>query len=481
MAGFAETACTIVGLFCVDPEPVANPAANGGDIDPDFYRRLEQEKAKTPDLKPATLEISPVVEFGQIERGRETRQSVKISNTGEQPLRIQALSIAGSKDFTLNGFCNEIAAGSSCSIETIFRPSLGGTAQGQLLVGVAGNIHQVQLTGTGMLPPPQPEKVVAKKAPPPPVKKAAKKVAKKKRVIKRAPVIQNFALTQAVQGMNQISSSGPSLFALQSFEPKDLSVLPSIQDRYQLKQLDYDGTAENEDVTKILSSLPVDRCRVVPKYNQIPLVLDSPINSQICGTVLAHVATDIFGPDGKLVLIPAMTPVEGTCEPLEETDATRIKVEFTEITRSDGAKITFKGGRGMDAMGQEGFVGERFERTLERRGTTVAYSGLAGLIAFITAGSTNDEGTTVDSPLSAAGEAINQNLAQIIAEEIRAAQAIKPRIRVRAGTLTHLKPPGVLYFQNPPRFLNGKKSAATANFTCNNLAYRDTTGTDQNP
>lgn len=477
MASFVETICVTIGLLCSDPVEIEKPGANSGDIDPDFYKRLEVPEPVKASITPGILSVKPIVDFGPTVTGTENRVAVELGNTGEDTISIQALSVSGSSDFTLNGFCNVIAANSSCVVETIFRPSIGGRVQSQLLIGVNGNIHTVQLSGVGMIPPPAKKEVVKVVA-----AAVVKKVVKRKPVVKKVVPQPDFELAAAVQTMDMISSDGPSLFGLHAVNASDnLSVLPSVQDRYRLQQLNYQGNQEGENVDKAISSLPVDRCRMVPKFSQIPLVLDSPINSQICGTVLAHVATDIYGPDGKLVLLPAMTPVEGSCEPLDETDATRIKVEFTEITRSDGAKITFKGGRGMDAMGQEGIVGEQFERTFEKRGATVGYSGLAGLIAFITAGDTSDDGTTVDSPLSAAGEAVNQNIAQIIAEEIRDAQAIKPRIRVRAGTLMHLKPPAILYFQNPPRILAGAKTAETANFTCNNLAYKDTTGTDQNP
>jgi len=240
------------------------------------------------------------------------------------------------------------------------------------------------------------------------------------------------------------------------------------------------GKGEKGSFKKSISGFPVERCRIIPTGTMVPIVLDSPVNSQICGPVMAHIGVDVYGPDGRIRLLKQGTKIEGECEPLEDPDASRIAVEFTKITRPDGAVISLDKAQGADAMGQFGMVGEKFDRVFDKYGPTAIASTVGAVVAYATAPKTNDDGAAVESPLSAAGDAFNQNIAQIVAEELRNATNRKRRIRIKKGTLMHVKPTNYWYFPTPYQIVQIDPKQARLTYACSPGAFASTEGRRQN-
>lgn len=97
-------------------------------------------------LAPASLFFN-----GQAVGSSSPAQTVTLSNTGDGPLAISAITATG--DFSQTGNCsNSLAAGASCSISVSFTPAAGGTRQGTLTVTDNASVSPqiVSLTGTGL-------------------------------------------------------------------------------------------------------------------------------------------------------------------------------------------------------------------------------------------------------------------------------------------------------------------------------------------
>ena len=99
--------------------------------------------------------LSPIsISFGgQIVGTTSNLQTVTLSNPGNAPLAISAMTITG--DFSQTNSCgNSLAASASCTINVTFRPTLAGTRQGTLALtdNASGNPQSVSVTGTGLAP-----------------------------------------------------------------------------------------------------------------------------------------------------------------------------------------------------------------------------------------------------------------------------------------------------------------------------------------
>jgi len=89
-------------------------------------------------------------------------------------------------------------------------------------------------------------------------------------------------------------------------------------------------------------------------------------------------------------------------------------------------------------------------------------------------------GQKLDVLVSAAGDAFNQNIAQIVAEELRNATNRKRRIRIKKGTLLHVKPSNYWYFPSPNRLVQLDPARAKLTYTCSPGALESTEGRRQN-
>jgi len=473
MAGFIDTAsaitCTYLSIFC--PQVTPDASGDGGEIDKGFYQTFEKRVPKPRIPKPGRLVVPGRIDFGVAKVGQPpAARNVEIANAGEQGLEITALDVSGSAAFAMVGTCEQVQPGGVCLVQVQFSPQDAGLWTGTVLVGTQGDIQRIGLAGRGENPP---EAAQARKPKPRPKPKPVRKIT-------APPPPPDPRIEEALRSLDRVISAGPVVYGEVELASTNPTALPSLEDQFHLKDLNYKGEGKAGKFDKNVSSFPVERCRIIPTSSMIPLVTRAPINSQICGAVLAHVAVDVYGPDGRLKLLEMGSTIEGTCEPLEDPDTSRIAVEFTKITRPDGAVIELAKAAGADAMGQSGLVGEKFDRIFDKYGPTAIASTIGAIVAYATASNTSEDGTAVDSPLSAAGDAINQNIAQIVAEELRNASSRKRRIRVRKGTLTHVKPTNLWFFPNPYQIIQVEPKNARLTYSCDTEAFRSTTGTEQN-
>nr|WP_247897327.1 TrbI/VirB10 family protein [Azospirillum argentinense] len=171
-----------------------------------------------------------------------------------------------------------------------------------------------------------------------------------------------------------------------------------------------------EDYPRVVSSQPVDLSRTVLQDTPIPLVLTRSVNSQIGGPVTAMVERDVYGADGKTVVIPAGSTMHGRYEGMRRGE-TRLRTEFTRLVRAvDHAQFDLRAspGVGADLMGRAGLVDDLNQRVAERYGGAV----IAGAIEI--AGSVIEqrlarqgEGTADGQTVVVAGGQANRNAQSI--------------------------------------------------------------------
>lgn len=106
------------------------------------------------DLRPSGLD------FGVQTIGTTSgSQTVALTNTGDAPLSISSVGIAGTEhgDYTMTGnTCGaSVTAGASCDISVAFRPTATGSRRAILMItdNAEHGPHSVELSGTGVSPP----------------------------------------------------------------------------------------------------------------------------------------------------------------------------------------------------------------------------------------------------------------------------------------------------------------------------------------
>jgi hypothetical protein len=110
--------------------------------------------ASPPAVELAGVSPGALAFAGQLVGTTSLPQSVTLSNTGNAPLSITAISASG--DFSADGHAcgTSLAAGKTCSISVAFTPTVTGARSGTLTVtdndgGAPGSTQMVSLSGTG--------------------------------------------------------------------------------------------------------------------------------------------------------------------------------------------------------------------------------------------------------------------------------------------------------------------------------------------
>lgn len=479
MAAFQEIACAVLGVWCATADPLP-PAEDPTELPPGYLSApaapapapvVEPAPAAPPPPSPAALAVQDRINFGTIEVGQWGSQVVQVQSVGGRPLVIQDVALSGPNSFQVADSCSgqTIPVGQSCTVAVDFVPSLDVPASAELLIGAEGQIYRVAMVGEGRFPPPPPVE-----APPPMPEPVA--IAPKRDLAREA------ALAQAAQVLDQ--AAGQSVVVgqptPQMLQAQGLDVLPAAQAPWVLDLTAYPGDKEDGSFAGDVSTLPVERCRMVSADSFIPLVLDQTIHTQIAGPMIAHTDRDVYGVDGRLVLIPRGTKFRGEYDVLEQQGDTRPVARWIRMTRPDGASIALTTTGAADAQGRAGLTGVVDNRFFEKYGTVVAATAISAVVAFATQGDTSSDGTTSDGTFTAAGEAITQNLSQVTAEALREAADLAPRVTISKGTLVYAQPGRDWYFPTPTQLVELGGNPPPASYACSGDFLRDRRGIAQN-
>ena len=199
-------------------------------------------------------------------------------------------------------------------------------------------------------------------------------------------------------------------------------------------------------IPKTTSSLPQDMSRVVTMDRIITAVLARPFDSRQSQQVVGIVDRNVYGGQGRTILIPRGSSVIGEMVGANE----RAAVVWTQIIRPDGARFVFQGSGG-DAMGQAGVPGRVNNRYLKRFGAAF----LGTVLKVGTAVATNASEQVAQAGIGPGGQSVGtvardngaiitdivtEDLNSILGPIIQEAQQVRPIITVPAGTRMTIVP-----------------------------------------
>lgn len=190
----------------------------------------------------------------------------------------------------------------------------------------------------------------------------------------------------------------------------------------------------NIGVQGATSSYPVNMTRVITPDKPITAVLSVAIDTRQTVTAVAMVDRDVYGNNGRTVVIPRGSKLIGKVSGAAE----RVGIAWSQVLRPDGVRFLFTGESG-DSAGRGGVPGKVNERLLQRYGYSLLPSLVSGGITLGLGGQTTTStgvgGTTENQDAKAVASQILQQPLQQIAQDIYQRKSQMPiQITVPQGT-----------------------------------------------
>jgi type IV secretory pathway VirB10-like protein len=383
-------------------------------------------------FQPAALTMIADVAAGQ--PGAAAPQSpdrVHLANVGGMPVEIQAIVPGGdTRAFAITApeACRNLAPSAGCDIDVTFQPPAPGAYKATLTVLNNG------LERTTIL------QISALAAAPPEALQLPDEAAIARRMRDR-------------DRPRELAASGPSdptdVYSYEIVARRDgaASRQPG-QPRDRSGQRPAPGYGSGRT-----SSLPVNRERIITNDRYIDAVLESSLNSALPGRATAVVERDVFGADGRYVLIPAGSKLVGTYASLKRQGDSRLAMIWSRILRPDGAQIVIDDGAA-DEQGRQGLSGDIDSRFFARFGSALIVSTIAAAASAGAALANNGtEITGVGSTSSfvvqpqagqaaslAAAQSLNQNLGNIVNQILKEQANLAPIITIPQGSRFKITP-----------------------------------------
>lgn len=182
------------------------------------------------------------------------------------------------------------------------------------------------------------------------------------------------------------------------------------------------------------SSYPTDMSRVLTPDKAITAVLSNIIDTRSTVTAVAMVDRDVYGNNGRTVVIPRGTKLIGTVGESSE----RVGIAWKQLIRPDGVRFMFDAASG-DAQGRGGIPGRINERLLQRYGYSLVPSAVAaGITAALGGNQTSQSGpqgtSQQKSARAVAAEILTEPLNNIAADIYKRKSSMPTQITVPAGT-----------------------------------------------
>lgn len=316
------------------PEAPPEPAASAEPVSP-VPAPISPAVIQTP--KPARMVVRPnSLRLGPVLPGATDTKSITVTNEGEDALTIREIRLdADQTELTLGGSCLSsmpkiLLKSESCDVTAIFAPvQPGGDVVGEIVVTPESfdNVPAyVTLTASRAVPPPEPPPMVFGPSP---------------------------ALEAAIQVAQQRSGGRMTVLDEKVSTGNDIVT----------KDLDYTPIG----FAPTVSTLPVDRSRMITADKYINAVLENTINSQLAGgRIVGVIEQHVYGGDGRYVLLPAGSRAIGVYESLARQGDTRLRASFVRVMRPDGAAIAIEGDPAADVMGRLGLIGDVDNRYFDR-------------------------------------------------------------------------------------------------------------------
>jgi type IV secretory pathway VirB10-like protein len=411
-------ALTLAG--CDKPPPRAEkklPIPQGENTLDDLIKKAQSQPPPAPPA-PGRLEVDPaMLDFSMVTVGESASRQVRVTNAGEVAIALRQLRIAGQASmFRLEGTCvvgGELAAGHSCVADVRFRPMREGPADAELVVdhSGAGGTAFVTLTGEGKGRQPEVQAALAPNA--------------------QASLVFARSRQDAGLAVNGDASASASAAA-----PK--------------------GDYAEAGLPGIVSTFPVDRTRVITADRYIPAILENTISSQLPGRAIAVVERNVYGSEGRTVLIPAGSRVIGRYQSLAKAGDARLDINWWRIIRPDGANINIDD-QSADVMGRAGVPGDLDTRFFEKYGSSLLTSVIAAGGEWALGG----DSTTVNGALGGttqtmsnrarAANRLGNDLDQLGVRMVQENVDIRPVLTVAQGTRLDIIPAEDIWLRDPNR------------------------------
>ena len=257
-------------------------------------------------------------------------------------------------------------------------------------------------------------------------------------------VISNLTGNSTRTAGSQNSSKGPTYYtpgssAQNGYTPASLqSGLDAIrnmnsagaQSSYTL-QNDQSGKEKFLNKFSGTSSMQWNSIVSLWKGTIISAVLDTSINTDLPGQVMAHVNKNVYSSqDGKYLLIPQGSRLYGEYNSNISYGQSQVQVVWNTLIRTDGLEINLGSMNGIDAYGVSGYKGFKTEHPFE-------YVKAMGLIAMF---------SIIDTGVNRSIDTANNTYAQNVMADVYSsgkklgdkivdrAMDIQPTIKIKSGT-----------------------------------------------
>jgi len=196
------------------------------------------------------------------------------------------------------------------------------------------------------------------------------------------------------------------------------------------------------------SSFPTDMSRVITPDKPITAVISFPIDSGNPVTAVAMVDRDIYGNNGRTVVIPRGSKLIGSPGVSGGGGRVRLGIAWKQLIRPDGTRFVFDAQSG-DASGRGNIPGRVDQRYLERYGYSVIPAAISAGVAYAAGGNqVNNVGvgggigggvgggniTQVQDARAIAAQILSQPLLQASQDLAQRGQELQPQVIVPAGT-----------------------------------------------
>lgn len=125
----------------------------------------------------------------------------------------------------------------------------------------------------------------------------------------------------------------------------------------------------------------------IPKGTLIPIVLESAVNSDIGGMIIARTTTDVYDRSKQNVLIPRGAEVISDYGSPSGYGQNRLDVAASRLNLPDGRYVDFTDAMAYDPSGRKG-LSDRVDRHILQKFGSIAVLSLVGVATSVTAGNT---------------------------------------------------------------------------------------------
>ena len=180
---------------------------------------------------------------------------------------------------------------------------------------------------------------------------------------------------------------------------------------------------ERRALEAVEAGLQPDRRWLLPKGTFIDCTLETAIDTTLGGLVTCVVATDVFGSDGRVVLLDRGTRLLGQVASEVRAGQARVAIVWDEARAPNGV-IAMLSAPGTDALGRAGLAGTVDRHSADRFGAAVLLSLIDGAVNALVAHQQTGGGSVIYSA---------QGSRDVATEVLRNTMNVAPTIRVAPG------------------------------------------------